>query len=76
MNISSIKTVGEEYKYPKNVTKCIIPTLYEEIREAVYLALLRMDQKYVTMQKNLIHATSAMACMVNSILSADRIPEL
>ena len=54
------------------MTKFIVPTLNEEIREAVHPALLRVDQKYVTMQKNLIHATSALACMANSILSADR----
>jgi len=58
--------------YPKNVTKFIIPTLNDEIKEAVHPALLRIDQKYVAMQKTLIHATSAMACMANSILSADR----
>ena len=72
LNISSVKTILEEYKYPKNVTNFIAPTLNEEIREAVHPALLRMDQKYVTMQKKLIHATSALACMANSILSADR----
>ena len=49
LNISSVKTILEEYKYKKNVTKFIIPTLNEEIREAVHPALLRMDQKYVTM---------------------------
>ena len=72
LNHSTVKTIVEEYKYSKNVTKFIIPTLNEEIREAVYPALLRIDQKYVAMQKNLIHATSAMACMANTILSADR----
>ena len=72
LNISSVKTMLEEYKYPKNVTKFIVPTLNEEIREAVHPALLRMDQKYVALQKNLIHATSALAYMANSILSADR----
>ena len=45
LNISSVKTILEEHKYPKNVTKFIVPTLNEEIREAVHPALLRMDQK-------------------------------
>ena len=72
LNFGTVKTIVEEYKYPKNATKFIIPALNEEIKEAVHPALLRIDQKYVAMQKTLIHATSAMACMANSILSADR----
>ena len=62
LNLSSVKTIVEEYKYylyiykyPKNVTKFIIPTLNEEIKKAVHPALLRMDQKYVAMQNNLIY---------------------
>lgn len=45
LNSSSMKIILEEYKEPKNVTKFIVPTLNEEIKEAVHPALLRMGQK-------------------------------
>ena len=50
----------------------MLPLFRAVIKEAVNAALLCIDQKYVAMQKTLIYATSAMACMANSIFSADR----